>query len=192
VKWFDSNKHVILILLLILALFFLYKQLGIEFERYRSNMRTIDILTEKNKIISRINEDEILQEVTILEGIAENTRRLLVDGSRPEYSIKSYLLKYVYSFLDRSGVTDFESISIGRLIVENDDPMWGKVVVSVSGIQGMDTYDDVIKFISRLETIDKLVYINQLDIEYIEEGDPPYKLSLTMEFPIVLGGEDHD
>ena len=191
-KWFDSNKHVILILLLILALFFLYKQLGIEFERYRSNMRTIDILTEKNKIISRINEDEILQEVTILEGIAENTRRLLVDGSRPEYSIKSYLLKYVYSFLDRSGVTDFESISIGRLIVENDDPMWGKIVVTVNGIQGMDTYDDVIKFISRLETIDKLVYINQLDIEYIEEGDPPYKLSLTMEFPIVLGGEDHD
>lgn len=191
-KWFDSNKHVILVLLLILALFFLYKQLGIEFERYRSNMRTIDILTEKNKIISRITEDEIIQEVSILEGIAENTRRLLVDGNRSEYAIKSYLFKYIYSALDRAGVTDFENISIGRLIVEKDDPMWGKVVVSVNGIQGMKTYDDVIKFISGIEMMDKLVYINQLDIEYIEEGDPPYKLSLTMEFPIVLGGEEND
>ena len=191
-KWFDSNKHVILVFLLILALFFLYKQLSIEFERYRSNMRTIDILTEKNRIISRINEDEILQEVSILEGIAENTRRLLVDGKHPEYVIKSYLFKYVYSLLDRAGVTDFENISIGRLIMEKDDPMWGRVVVSVNNIQGMETYDDVIKFVSRIEMMDKLIYINQLDIEYIEEGDPPYKLSLTMEFPIVLGGENRD
>ena len=191
-KWFDSNKHVILVFLLILALFFIYKQLSIEFERYRSNMRTIDILTEKNRIISRINEDEILQEVSILEGIAENTRRLLVDGKHPEYVIKSYLFKYVYSLLDRAGVTDFENISIGRLIMEKDDPMWGKVVVSVNNIQGMETYDEVIKFVSRIEMMDKLIYINQLDIEYIEEGDPPYKLSLTMEFPIVLGGENSD
>jgi len=155
-------------------------------------MRTIDILTEKNRIISRINEDEILQEVSILEGIAENTRRLLVDGKHPEYVIKSYLFKYVYSLLDRAGVTDFENISIGRLIMEKDDPMWGRVVVSVNNIQGMETYDDVIKFVSRIEMMDKLIYINQLDIEYIEEGDPPYKLSLTMEFPIVLGGENRD
>ncbi|GEM_PF-2390136 len=190
-RWFEENKHVVSILLLIVAIFVLYKYMSSEFETYRTNMTTVDVLTEKNRLISQIDEKKLTQEVDKLEEIVDRAAILFIDGSKPTYEVNSFLFKYVKALMENVGASEFKSVRVGNIAVDKNNPMWGIVSVSVDGVKGPKTYDGVINMLKRIENADKMIILSNVNIKYSEGDDYPYTLSFNMQFPVVImGGEE--
>ncbi|NOZ92834.1 hypothetical protein GM182_04735 [bacterium 3DAC] len=189
-KWFEENKHVIVMLLLLVAIFVLYKYMSSELDTYRTNMTTVDVLTEKNRLISQIDEKKLAEEVEKLQEIADKASVLFIDGSRPEYEIDSFLFKYVKSLMENVGASEFKSVKVSKIAKDKKNPMWGIVIVSVDGVKGPKTYNGVINMLKRIENADKMIMLSNVSIKYSQGENYPYTLSFKMQFPVVvMGGE---
>ncbi len=188
-KWIEENKHVIAILLLLIALFVLYKDIGQQFAVYRDKMSTVDILMEKNRLISQIDEKQLAEEVEKLSNVSERISSLFIVGNVPLFRIKSYVLRYSKSLLSFAGISEFKSINVSNVSLDKKDTMWGTITIRVDGVKGPKTYDGVINMLRKIEKADKLIYITNLNITYNEGDEYPYTITFTMQIPVVkLGG----
>jgi len=188
VKWFDDNKHLIAILLLLLGLFVMYKYGTEELQKYRSNMQTMEILTEKNILLSKLDDKRMESELNELHSVVSEVSTLFVKGSTRTYEMQSFVFKYAKSLMDSIGVREFKSVSINGITQDKKNPQWGMITFTVEEIKGVKNYSDLIALFQNLENVDKLIIVRSANIKYSDSDKDPYTLSLTLSIPIFYGG----
>lgn len=187
-KWFDDNKHLIAILLLLLGFFAMYKYGTEELHRYRSNMQTMEILTEKNILLSKLDERKMESELNELHNVVSEVSTLFVKGSTRTYEMQSFVFKYAKSLMDSIGIKEFKSVSINGITRDKKNPQWGMITFTVEEIKGVKSYNDLIALFKSLESVDKLIMVKSANIKYSASDEEPYTLSLTLSIPVFYGG----
>ncbi len=187
-KWFNDSKHIVALLLLLLGLFAMYKYGTAELQKYRSNMQTMEILTEKNTILSKLDEKKMEEEMNDLGNVVSEVSTLFVKGSTRTYEMQSFVLKYAKSLMDTLGVKEFKSVTINGITHDKKNPQWGMVTFTVEEIKGVRTYNDLISLFKKIESVDKLIMVKNANIKYSQGDAEPYTLSLTLSIPVFYGG----